>query len=175
MQLSNFRISTRLIMGFGALVGMVALVSLLGMSVARSTSQSINTIYNNRLVPIALLKQVNDNYVSVVLDASNKVSLDLLEPAKAVSQVNEGRIKAAEAWKVYSETATSDDEKIMVAEVNNLIAKATPTIQEFSAALAKNDMYKISLLIRDLDEKIVPIGRASCQSCGNQPPVHSGV
>ena len=160
MQLSNVKISTRLIMGFGALVAMVAMVSLLGMSVARSTSQSINTIYNNRLVPIALLKQVHDNYVSVVLDASNKVSLDLLEPAKAVSQVNEGRIKAAEAWKVYSETATSDDEKKMVAEVNNLIAKATPTIQEFSAALAKKDMYKISLLIRDLDERIVPIGRA---------------
>ncbi|MBC7621607.1 MAG: hypothetical protein H7293_21950 [Candidatus Saccharibacteria bacterium] len=71
----------------------------------------------------------HDNYGSVVLDASNKVSLDLLEPAKAISQVN-------------------------------LIAKATPTIQEFSAALAKNDMYRISLFIRDLDERIVPIGRA---------------
>ena len=159
MHFNNLKISTRLVMGFGVLVGMVALVALVGMLVARSTSNSINTIYNNRLVPIALLKQVNDNYVSVVLDASNKVSLGLLEPGKAIGQVKEGSAKASEAWKAYSESAASDEEKKIVTEVNALITKATPKIEEFSAALAKNDMYKISLLIRDLDETIVPIGR----------------
>ena len=160
MRFKNLKISTRLVMGFGALIGMVALVSLLGMAVARSTSQSIDTIYNNRLVPISQLKQVNDNYVSVVLDASNKVSLGLLEPAKAIGQVKEGSAKATEAWKAYSENAASDEEKKIIADVNTFITKAAPSIQEFSAALAKNDMYKISLLIRDLDETIVPIGRA---------------
>ena len=160
MRLNNLKISTRLMMGFGALVGMVALVSVLGMVVARSTSNSINTIYNNRLVPIALLKQVNDNYVSVVLDASNKVTLGLLEPAKAVAPIKEGSAKAAEAWKNYSATASSEEEKKIVIEVQALINKANPSIQDFAAALAKNDMYKISLLIRDLDESIVPIGRA---------------
>ena len=79
MQFNNLKISTRLTLGFGALVALVALVSLLGMTIARSTSNSINTIYNNRLVPITQLKQVYDSYMSVVLDAGNKVSLGLLE------------------------------------------------------------------------------------------------
>ncbi|OYT90706.1 MAG: hypothetical protein CFE43_16685, partial [Burkholderiales bacterium PBB3] len=106
MDFNNLKISTRLVMGFGALVGMVALVALLGMAVARSTSNSIDTIYNNRLVPISQLKQVNDNYVSVVLDASNKVSLGLLEPGKAIGQVKDGSAKAGEAWKACSDKAS---------------------------------------------------------------------
>ena len=46
MRFNNLKISTRWGLGFGALVTMVALVSLLGMSIARSTSNSIDTIYN---------------------------------------------------------------------------------------------------------------------------------
>ena len=95
MRFNNLKISTRLGLGFGALVTMVALVSLLGMSIARSTSNSINMIYNYRLLPITQLKQVVDN-------------------------------------------VSSDDEK-----------------KAFSDAMQKNDMYKISTLMRDVDKNRV--------------------
>ena len=149
MQFNNLKISTRLIMGFGALVGMVALVSLLGMLVARSTSNSINTIYNNRLVPIALLKQVNDNYMSVVLDASNKVSLGLLEPPKAIEQVKEGV-----APKPLKRGRPMQKAQLRRREENRRRrqrhdGQGTPTIQDFSERWQKNDMYKILLLMRE--------------------------
>ena len=160
MQFNNLKISTRLTMGFGALVGMVALVALVGMGIARSTNQSINTIYNNHLVPITQLKIVQDAYMSSVLDASNKVSLGLLDPAKAMGQVKEGAAKAAEQWKAYTDAAVAPEEKKSIEEINALINKSQGPIKEFSLALENGDMYKISLLIKDLDENIVPIGRA---------------
>jgi methyl-accepting chemotaxis protein len=160
MRLNNLKISTRLTLGFGALVVMVALVSLLGMAIARSTSNSINTIYNKRLVPITQLKQVYDSYMSVVLDAGNKVSLGLLETPKAIEQVKAGEAKASEQWKAYADNVSSEDEKKAVADINAMMTKAAPLIRDFSEAMQKNDMYKISLLMRDLNEGIVPIGKA---------------
>ncbi len=160
MQLANMKISTRLGLGFGTLVALVALVSVLGMAIARSTSHSIDTIYNNRLVPITLLKQVNDNYLAVVLDSANKVTLGILEAPKAVDLVKNGNIKAQEAWKKFADGASSDSEKKAIAEIDALIAKANPIVQNFADALSKSDMYKISLLIQDLDQSIVPLGRA---------------
>ncbi len=160
MELKNLRISTRLTLGFGALVGMVALVSILGMGVARSTNTSINTIYNKHLVPITQLKQVYDNYMSVVLDAANKVSLGMLEPAKAVSVIKNGNLGAIEQWKAYTANASSEAEQKSITDINTMMAKAEPTIRDFGGALEKNDMYKISLLMRDLDESINPIGKA---------------
>ncbi|MFY8043350.1 MAG: MCP four helix bundle domain-containing protein, partial [Rhodoferax sp.] len=160
MQFNNLKISTRLTMGFGALVGMVALVALVGMGIARSTNQSINTIYNNHLVPITQLKMVQGAYMSSVLDSSNKVSLGLLDPAKAMGQVKDGVARAAEQWKAYTDTAVAPEEKKSIEEINALINKSQGPIKEFSLALENGDMYKISLLIKDLDENIVPIGRA---------------
>ena len=128
MQFNNLKISTRLIMGFGALIGMVALVSLLGMAVARSTSNSIDTIYYNRLVPITQLKQVYDSYMSVVLDAGNKVSLGLLETPKAIEQVKVGVAKAAEQWKAYADSASSDEASPHADSRNSLHAPAKTSL-----------------------------------------------
>jgi methyl-accepting chemotaxis protein len=166
--MGNLKISTRLTMGFGTLVVIVALVALGGMGIARSTNQSINSIYNDHLVPITQLKIVQDAYMSSVLDASNKVSLGLLDPAKAIGQVKDGEARAAEQWKAYSESANSLEEKQSIAEINDLIAKSQGPLKDFGIALENGDMYKISLLIKDLDNNIVPISQKINKLIGYQ-------
>jgi methyl-accepting chemotaxis protein len=151
MKLNNLRISTRLAWGAAGLIAMVALVALFGVYIARDSNQSIQTIYKDRLVPLAQLKNLADTYKSDVLDGANKVAQGSLEPQNALRQLTSGLATADESWTHYSQADRSDDEKQSIGIVNELLAKARPALLELTSSLEKNDRLKTTLVVLDLE------------------------
>jgi methyl-accepting chemotaxis protein len=156
---NDMKISTRLAIGFAALVAMVALVAAFGMYVAKSTNRTIDSIYNDHLVPMGQLKGTLDAYVGNVMDTSNKLTAGLLEPKAGLASVKEGIAKAELQWKAYGQRAVTDDDKKSLAQVDALMAKAAKPVLEFRDALDAGDMYKVSNLVKDLDDTIGPLQR----------------
>lgn len=159
MNFNDLKISTRLTIGFATLVAMVAVVAAFGMFLAKSTNQTINTIYNDRLVPMGQLKSTLDMYTSNILDSANKVSLGLLDPKQGLTNVTAGIATSTEQWQAFTQAAQSRGDKQDLTNVNALMEKTKKPIAEFRASLDTGDMYKISLLIKDLDETISPLGK----------------
>ncbi|MDR7308398.1 methyl-accepting chemotaxis protein [Rhodoferax saidenbachensis] len=159
MKINNLKIATRLTLGFSALVLMVAVVAAFGMYLATSTNQTINSIYSDRLLPMERLKLITDLYLNNILDSANKVSLGLLDPKQGLAQVDVGIKRSAQLWEEFSGSDHVGAEKASVTKTSALIAKTKAPIDELKTALDFGDMNKISLLIKDLDGAIAPVGK----------------
>jgi methyl-accepting chemotaxis protein len=158
MHFGNLKISTRLTLGFASLVFMVAVVAAFGTFMAQSSKSTIDHIYSDRVLPIGHIKAVTDVYVAVILDSANKVSLGILDPKKALRQVDDSLPVAQKVWATYTESLSGED-KAKTAAATDLMAKTQPAIAELRTALANGDMYKMETLSKGLGEVIVPLGQ----------------
>jgi methyl-accepting chemotaxis protein len=157
MKFGGLKLSTRLQLGFGILVIFVVLVAVLGGLIAKSANRSVDKIYREHLVPIQQLKAVNDAYMTGILDVANKVSLGAIDAQKAAEQVQQSTQRAQLEWSAY---AAASGEQLEVKEITALMAEAQGPILDLAKALASADMFKISLLITDLNAKVSPIERS---------------
>lgn len=157
MSLNNLKISTRLTLAFSALLAMVICVAAFGLFVAKSANQSVDTIYNSRVVPLGQLKAVSDIYTGVVLESASKVSLGILDPKLALERMDKGVPLAAQQWQAYREGGRTDAEKLGAANADKLLAQAAPVITELRAALANGDMFRLETLSKSVDDVVAPL------------------
>jgi len=143
MNLNDMKISTRLTLGFACLVIMVALMSSFGLMKVKSTNQSIPTIYDDRVVPLKQLKIVADMYAVGIVDATNKVSVGILEPKAAAKEVSTSLGTAETQWKAYISTTLTDEEKRGVAQATSLLTTAQPVVAQAEAAMESGDQDKV--------------------------------
>ncbi len=157
MSLNNLKISTRLTLAFSALLAMVICVAAFGLFLAKSSNQSVDTIYNSRVVPLGQLKAVSDIYTGVVLESASKVSLGILDPKLALERIEKSVPQAAQQWQAYMEGGRTDAEKQGSAKAASLLAQAGPVITELRAALANGDMFKLETLSKSVDDVVAPL------------------
>ena len=157
MDLNDMKISTRLTLGFACLVAMVALMAGFGFLKVKSTNASITTIYEDRVVPLKQLKIVADMYAVGIVDATNKVSVGILEPKTAAKEVSSSLSTAETQWKAYISTSLTDEEKRGVAQTTDLIAKAQPVVAQARAAMESGDKDKVTAMIKPLYEAVDPL------------------
>ena len=151
------RISTRLALGCGALVVLVAVMALVGAWLARGAHQSVQGIYQGQLVPLSQLKQVYDAYTGAVLDVSNKATLGLVDPAQAAKEVEKGMARAQAQWTVFEASSAAQSKASAVQSVSRHMQAAKKPVGDFRAALQEGDMYRVSQLIKELDDAIRPL------------------
>jgi methyl-accepting chemotaxis protein len=157
MTLNNLKISTRLALAFSALMAMVVCVAAFGLILAKNTNQSVDTIYSGHIVPLGQLKAVSDIYTGTILESASKVSLGILNPAKALERIDKNTPQAAKQWTAYLEGGRTEEEKSGAASAVELINNAKPVIEELRTALANGDMYKMETLSKSVDDVVAPL------------------
>ncbi len=160
MNFNHMKISTRLALGFAALVTMVALMAGFGLFQVKKTNASINTIYDDRVVPLKQLKIVSDKYTSDILDTALRAGSGLIEPKAALDTVNKAVATSAEQWKAYTETYLTDEEKLEVAKAQDLFTKSQPALTALRDALAGGDKDKVGASLKDLTAVMDPLGES---------------
>ena len=157
MKLNDIKISTLLAAGFAALVVMVLFMAGFGLQKVKNTNAAINTIYDDRVVPLKQLKIVSDMYAVNIVDSTNKVAAGIFEAKKGLSEVNASASNINTQWKAYIATELTADEKRGVDKATQLMAKAEPVVASLRSAMESGDKEKVASLIKPVYEAIDPL------------------
>jgi methyl-accepting chemotaxis protein len=131
----RFTISKRIGFGFSALLLLAAALGLLGLVGLRQTNLGLETVYNDRVVPLQQLKTVSDDYAVFVIDAINKANAGRITAEDAHTSVQRAVDSIRRQWKSYVATQLTPEEARLVGEVERLFAQADPRVTELLAFL----------------------------------------
>ena len=157
MKLNSIKISTLLAAGFAALVIAVVFMAGFGLLKVNGANQSINSLYDDRIVPLKQLKVVSDMYAVNIVDNTNKVSAGMTEPKLALANVKEAESTVALQWKAYMATELTPEEKKWADKATELMAKAAPAVASLRAALESGDKEKVAAQIKPIYESVDPL------------------
>jgi methyl-accepting chemotaxis protein len=146
-------ISVRLIMAFSVpLLLLVALGSQSYFSV-RAMHQHIDTLYDDRIVPLTELKLIADAYAVNVIDAVNKANAGVFTAEQAVQELEKAQQIIKEQWAIYQSHSMQADEQQLISQTQQLFSAAD---QQIIAAIALISS-KQGLVVRQLDSMDGPL------------------
>ena len=156
MRLAHMRISTILVAGCTVVIAVVAAVAVLGGFIARDSNQSIQTLYQQRLVPLEHLKTLSDLYADVLFKA-NQIALGRGDPAQTRGEVGKSLEAIRTNWAALA--VTGDDASAELKAAKAVVDKAAPALTELQDALAQKDRTRTSLVALDLNDLVNAIGK----------------
>ncbi|MFT3817392.1 MAG: methyl-accepting chemotaxis protein [Rubrivivax sp.] len=128
--MKQISIRWRLAILVGALLALIVLAASQTVSMARGASQTLRTLYEDRVVPLQQISNVADGYAIGVVDAAHKVRDGALTGEQGAKAVADARATVAKEWKAYTSTHLNDQEQA-------LIAKGEPLLKVADAAAVR--------------------------------------
>jgi methyl-accepting chemotaxis protein len=128
-----------------------------GLMKVKGANLSINSLYDDRIVPLKQLKVVADMYAVNIVDNTNKVAAGMAEPKIALANVQEAEKTVAAEWKAYLATDLTPNEKKLADQATGLMAKAAPAVASLRSALESGDREKIATQIKPIYETVDPL------------------
>ena len=110
-------------------------------------SASLETIYNDRVVPLRDLKDISDAYAVSIVDATHKVrsrEFSWLEGAQAVSSAS---TRIDKLWRSYTATFLTEEESRLVSEAQALMRTADKGVTDLSRILTTEDQAALDSFV----------------------------
>ncbi len=119
--------------------------------------RQIQTIYDDRVIPLEQLKIISDGYAIYIVDATNKAHHEIITPQAALASINAATSRIEKNWLTYKQSYLTEEEKQLVQEIENLLEPANSRIQELKQVLLTENMSQLSNFSVDLYEVIDPL------------------
>ena len=142
----------------GLLIAGMLLVGGVGLSHTRETDQRLQTVYDDRVVPLRLLKEVADAYAVSVVDLTHKTRDGSESFESALPKVEKAGALIASRWKEYSSTYLTDEEKRLSGELVELMKRGDEATRRLKELLVAKDQAGLSeFAAKELYPAIDPI------------------
>jgi HAMP domain. len=146
-----------ILLGLAGLLSSV-LIAGLGLWGMSSNVQTVNSLYNDRVVPLRDLKQIADNYAVNVVDASHKLRNGNISWAEASKNIADAQKLIHDKWDAYLATTLVPEEQALVARIKPLLVTADEKVGQLEAILRQKDMPSLEqFTISQLYPAIDPI------------------
>src|SRR5574343_331235 len=117
----------------------MAVVGAAGEFAVGSSNERLQSVYDERVVPLQQLKEVADAYAVSIVDLSHKVRDGAESFDSGLSKVEGAQKLVGEKWRGYTSTALSDAEKQLVSEAETLMKKGNEATEHLKAILRAKD------------------------------------
>ena len=125
------------------------LIGLLGLSGMRATVEGLQSVYQDRVVPLRDLKRIADAYAVEIVDAAHKARNGNTD-RKAAARILRGATERIDAlWKGYLGTLLIEEERRLIVDIERQMKRAAEPLQRLSALLAGGDEVALTAFIRD--------------------------
>jgi methyl-accepting chemotaxis protein len=142
--LNNMSVNARLV-GLVIFLSTVSLVvgavGLLGMS---RTVQGLQSVYDDRVVPLRDLKVIADMYAVNIVDTSHKVRNGNFSWEEARQSLATAETTIQEKWKDYKNTYLVEQEKKLVAEIEPMLVTTQVELDKMRDILKREDAEAIA-------------------------------
>lgn len=122
------KISHKLILILSTLSLCLLAVSYFGWKTTKSQHASIQTIYEDRVIPLRDLKLIADAYAVSIIDTTNKTNAGLIRAEDAAASINTAEQLISDRWKKYLATSLTAQEKQLAEQANQLFTSANQSI-----------------------------------------------
>jgi len=122
--LNNIKIGTRLMLLVGLLNLFLLAVGWIGLHGMAGTDAAIDTIYEDRVVPLRDLKVIADMYAVNIVDTTHKARAGTVSLAEALHNIDQAAKTIKETWSRYLATTLVEEERKLIGQIEPLMAAA---------------------------------------------------
>ena len=142
--LNNTSVNTRLI-GLVLFLSLISIVvGVMGLRGMSTTVAGLQTVYDDRVVPLRDLKVIADMYAVNIVDASHKVRNGNFTWEEGRKNVSEAQKVIDEKWKAYLGTVLVEQETQLVKEIEPMMVSTNKLLDELMEILKKEDAEGIA-------------------------------
>ncbi len=138
------KIASKLYLLVGLLLALSAVVGGMGLYGMKVTVGGLETVYNDRVVPLRDIKDIADAYAVNIVDTTHKVRNNGMSPQEGLAGVEQAEKLIAERWKAYLGTVLVDEEKRLVAEIEPRMKVADVTVAKLKTLLRETKSAEIA-------------------------------
>ncbi len=128
----------------GILAVALLVISALGLRGMAQSNSGLETVYQDRVVPLRDLKIVADMYAVNIVDTTHKVRNGNIGWAEARKNLDEANATIALKWKEYTATYLVDEEKKLVAEIESLFKETAVALGRLKDIMVREDEAAIA-------------------------------
>ncbi|RXJ70120.1 chemotaxis protein [Halarcobacter ebronensis] len=159
-------LSTKLKLSILIIVTLIALLILgiLSISQLQKVNNGLNTVYNDRVVPLEQLKIIADEYAINIVDTTHQTRNKNISFEKCIENITNAQEKINKNWSSYISTELTKDEQKLANETQGLMKVGSVIAEKIKAACEEKDFDLVTkITIEDLYPKIDPIGEKISQ------------
>lgn len=123
-------IKTRLLYAFAVPLALILALSVQSYFALNSLHKNVESLYLQRVIPLASLKKIADAYAVNVIDAVNKANQGVLRSEQALQQLQSATKLIEEQWQIYVEQSRQREEKDLISATEPLLQAANQQIRQ---------------------------------------------
>jgi methyl-accepting chemotaxis protein len=155
---NNLTIKNRLISVIGLLIAIMGVISYIGQRNTGQAIDSLKTVYIDRVEPLRDLKVVADMYAVNIVDTAHKTRNRNLTWTQGLQNIEQAEITISQAWKKYTSTYITGEEKKLVDAAIPLLHKAEQSVATLKGIMQRQDAEALTAFtINELYPVIDPI------------------
>jgi len=147
--LTQMKIATQLSLLVGVLAAALIALGVLGLYGQQAAVQGLNTVYEDRVVPLRQLESIVQDYAVNIVDSSHKVNDGMLSWSQGRENIATALARINAAWEAYLKTNLVPQEQRLVDEMRPLLAQAEPALARLQAILQRQDSDALEQFLVD--------------------------
>ncbi|MBB1073153.1 MCP four helix bundle domain-containing protein [Rhodoferax sp. 4810] len=156
--MKQFTVAQLLYSLVGFLLVLLVAVASLGLNTAKIANSGLETVYNDRVVPLEQLKIISDMYAVNIVDSSHKTRNGNIRWEVAYNSVAQAIKIIAQTWKSYLATSLVPDEQQLIQELKPLMINADAAVQKLEQLLQQQQQDQLAqFTIQKLYPAIDPV------------------
>ena len=150
-----------------AKLSILIIVSLLGLIIIgvegilelKKVNHGLETVYNDRVVPLEQLKIIADEYAVNIVDTTHQTRNGNFDFDKCVLNITTAKEKIKTQWEAYISTALTSEEEVLTNDVKKLMLVGDKTANDIINACMNKDFSLLTkITIEEMYPNIDPIG-----------------
>ncbi|HSB97610.1 MAG TPA: methyl-accepting chemotaxis protein, partial [Spongiibacteraceae bacterium] len=133
--MKNLSVGQRLAILVALPLAVILLMVISSLASFAKINAGVGHIYDDRVVPLTVLKKVNDAYAIDMVTAVNKATIGMMTPREAVTLIRSAEKQAKDNWALYQKSQLSTAEQQLVDEISTHTDKALRRIGDAGSLL----------------------------------------
>lgn len=154
--MNGLQIKQKMFIGILVPLLMLVTIGIIAINMMGKIQQSVERIYNDRIVPIDDLKVIADKYAVDVIDAVNKANAGGFSASQAANALESANSAINQHWPKYLATELTQEESQLTLQAERLFLPANQQIEQLIAHLRSFN----GDVAHQLNDKILPLYQA---------------
>ncbi len=128
-----------------------------GLRSLRKAERGLQSVYQDRVVPLKKLKSIADDYAVFIIDAVNKGDAGLIPAVQVTEGIRAAQLRISENWHAYTANHLNQEEQKLVDDLRDLFRPADEMIARLLTSLDHSPPEQTGDRLADFDGELYAV------------------